>query len=326
MPDKQDPFSTFFAIEELASGIYVALGRPDGVVYSNTGIIDLGGRTLVFDAFNSPQAGEELAAAALSLTGRRHTWLVNSHMHLDHWAGNQAFVEDATIIATARTRESMPESSAHLRQYQDDPSRLEKEIQAEADSVAKETDPLQKKGREISLSRRRHLHAVLPNLRLTLPDLTFEEELVFHGTRRSVRLVEHAPGHTPSDTYLVLLDEGIVFTGDLAFFAEQPYMGSCDPEGWLAWHDEADMLDAEIFVPGHGPLGTKEDLSLQRRYIVALTQMIDGVIAGKGRVEDALAESLPPPFDVWIVEGRGRFEINVRTLFEQRLKRQSAVA
>ena len=191
-------------------------------------------------------------------------------MHLDHWASNQAFAEEATIIATARTRESMPESSAHLRQYQDDPSRLEKEIQAEADSVAKETDPLQKKGLEISLSRWRHLHAVLPNLRLTLPDLTFEEELVFHGTRRSVRLVEHAPGHTPSDTYLVLLDEGIVFTGDLAFFAEQPYMGSCDPEGWLAWHDEAAALDTQAFVPGHGPLGTEEDLALQRRYIVAL--------------------------------------------------------
>lgn len=54
--------------------------------------------------------------------------------------------------------------------------------------------------------------------------------------------------------------------------------------------------------------------------------MIDGVIAGKGGVEDALAEGLPPPFDAWIGEGRGRFEINVRALFEQRLKRQSAAA
>jgi glyoxylase-like metal-dependent hydrolase (beta-lactamase superfamily II) len=250
--------------------------------------------------------------------------LINSHTHWDHWCGNQAFVEDATIIATAKTRELMPESSVKLRQYQDNLSQLETEIREETDGLAKETDPQRKKDREITLSRWRHLHAVLPNLRLSLPDLTFERELTFHGETRSVRLVEYSAGHTPSDAYLVLSDAGVVFTGDLTFFAAQPYMGNCDPEGWLAWHDEADTFHAATFVPGHGPLGTKENLSLQRQYIVAMQQMIDGVIAGEGSVEDALAESLPAPFGAWIAEGRRRFEINVRTLFEWRSKRQSS--
>ncbi len=320
MNNNQAAFSQFFTIEKLASGVYAALGKPDGIVHSNAGIIDLGARTLVFDAFSSPEAGEDLAAVARSLTGRRPSWLINSHMHWDHWCGNQAFAEDATIIATAETRELMPESIVNLRHYQENPELLEKELQEEADSLAKETDPQRKKDREITLSRWRHLHAVLPNLRLSLPDLTFERELVFHGTKRSVRLVEHSPGHTPSDAYLVLSDQGVVFTGDLTFFAAQPYMGSCDLEGWLAWHDEADTFHAETFVPGHGPRGTRKNLSLQRQYIVAMQQMIDEVIAGEGSVEDALAESLPAPFDAWIAAGRGRFEINARTLFEQRSK------
>lgn len=64
------PVSPHFSLVELNEGVYAALHAPGGWAQSNAGIVDLGDRTLVYDAFLSPLATRDLLAAAQALTGR----------------------------------------------------------------------------------------------------------------------------------------------------------------------------------------------------------------------------------------------------------------
>lgn len=105
--------------------------------------------------------------------------------------------------------------------------------------------------------------------------------------------------------------------GDLGFFQCQPFMGSCNPELWKAQLDGMEQSDFETFVPGHGPLGTKADIALQLRYINYLEDLVARIVSEGGSVEEALRQSLPEPFDDWLLGGMARFEANVRASYER---------
>ncbi len=310
------PAFEHFQLERIATGIYVAIASQTGGAYSNAGIVDLGGHTLIFDTFMTPQAAEELRAAVEQLTGHSGTYVINSHAHSDHWCGNQVF-PDATIIATHKTREMMPGMVDYLNECKADPSELEDMLREDQERLKTETDERWRTSLELSLARWQHVLEALPSLELRLPNQTFDGRLVLHGTGRTAELLTSGPGHTPSDCFLVLEAERIAFLGDLAFFQQQPFMGSCDPQAWKGQLEELEQSDFETFVPGHGPVGTKADVTLQKEYITALEKLVAQVIESGGSVEDALQLSLPEPFDAWS-SSIARFEANVRFLYGQR--------
>jgi cyclase len=157
----------------------------------------------------------------------------------------------------------------------------------------------------------------LLSLELRFPDQTFEGKLVLHGARRMAELNTQGKGHTDSDCYLVLPVDKVAFIGDLGFFASQPFMVDCDPQAWITQLDGMEQWDVETFVPGHGPLGAKADLALQKQYIQVLDELVTRVIKAGGAVEDALQQPLPAPFDAWLRGGVNRFEANVRSSYKR---------
>jgi glyoxylase-like metal-dependent hydrolase (beta-lactamase superfamily II) len=305
------PTSEHFELRQVAEGVYAAFA------FSNAGIIDLGGQTLIFDTFEAPAAGEDLRAAAEHLTGRPATYVVISHAHSDHWWGNQAFDPGVPIITAPPIRQEMPVSIAWLQELKEDPSDLAAGIEAARESLKTETDPRQRATLERSIARMEQTLAFLPTLELRFPNLTFDGKLLFHGTKRTAELLSVAPGHTACDAYLVLPEDRIMFMGDLGFLQCQPFMVYCDPAAWAAWLEETERSGIEVFVPGHGPLGTKDDLALQRQYMGLLEELVAQVIREGGSVEDAVARPLPPPFDAWLHGSMARWEANVHTVYER---------
>ena len=85
--------SEHFTVEKIKDGVWVALGTPGGMQLTNSGIIDLGKETLVFDTGQSIKSATELKEKAIELTGRTPTLVSNSHFHSDHFVGNQVFKE-----------------------------------------------------------------------------------------------------------------------------------------------------------------------------------------------------------------------------------------
>lgn len=311
------PVSDHFELVELAPGAYAAIGRLGGGAYSNAGIVDLGDRTLIFDTFWTPQAGADLRAASEELTGRSASAVIISHAHSDHWMGNQVFDPGTPIVASQKTYDAMPGTVAWLQELQEEPAEMEAWLAEERERLAAATDPRQRASLAGNIGRLSHLQRALPGLTLCFPNEVLGGPLTFHGSRRVAEVILAEPGHTTSDIYLHLPADRIAFLGDLGFFQSQPYMADCDPQAWVALCRLLEGYDVEVYVPGHGPLGGAEDLAQQRRYIDALLEMLERIMAGGGTVDDALEQRLGPAFEDWITDGPARWEANVRAIFDR---------
>jgi cyclase len=314
--------SEHFTLHQLADGVYAAIATEGGAAFSNAGLIDLGDQTLVFDAFETPQAAEDLLNASLQLTHREPAIVIISHLHPDHWGGLQVFT-DSMILATHETRKQMAPIAKEMSKEKQDLSRMEQDLQRIEKQLAAESDAHKRHVLEISIARQRHTLQALPTLQPTLPNQTFDGKIVFHGKRRSAELIATGKGHTLSDSILNLSQDRVVFLGDVGFFQSQPFMPYGFPAEWLALLDRLAEWNIKTFVPGHGPLGRKTDLALEAEYIRALEILVQRVVQRGGTVKDALRSTLPAPFDAWQAVGQ-RFEANVRTSYKRQRKQMGS--
>jgi cyclase len=316
-PRETTSSSDHFVLERITDGVYAAMGRDGSPTISNAGIVDLGNRTLIFDAFESPEAGADLQKAAERLTERPVTYVILSHAHSDHSAGSQAFDPEVPLLSTPATRAEIPDSTDWIRYFKENPAELAEEIRQERARLETLTGAGPRANRMRMIARLEHLSAVSSELEFRVPDLTFNDELVFYGTQRTAKVHVVAPGHTPSDAYLFLPQDRILFMGDLGFFQVQPFMAFCDPQAWSAWLAAAEQFGVDHFVPGHGPLGTAADLALQRRYIADLQTLVAQAIGQDQPVEAAIEQKLSAPFDTWIEANPGRWEANVSFMYNR---------
>jgi cyclase len=305
------PESRHFRLQQLAGGVFAAIAIEGTGSMANAGIVDLGDRTLVFDTFWTPQAARDLRAAAERLTGRPVAYVVNSHRHGDHVYGNQAF-PDSDIISTARTRELISAKCGPMIAAAKENSAAY--LQSREDQLGKETDPARRQQLTLWLNTERELSAALPTFDLRLPTQTFEQRLVFHGTHRTAEVICYGGGHTEDDAFLYLPGARIAFMGDLLAVKNHAALWDGDPEEWVRILQQVEMLDLAVVVPGHGPVGTPEDLALLRQYISDLLRTASAVVGGGHSAEDAAARPIPAPFDTWSVPEV--FARNMRFLHE----------
>jgi cyclase len=314
-PERPLPANTHFKIEQLAPGVYAAIAQGGGGATGNAGIIDLGDRTLIFDTFETPLAAAELRAAAELLTGRAPATVINSHAHPDHWFGNQVFEDCASIIATEIAREEMPVFAHEIEAFKQNPAELVTFVDEERERLSEETEGRGRAVLQASIARWEHVLDSLAGMALRLPDQTFDSELALYGSQRSAELYTLGDGHTAGDCFLVLPEDKIAFIGDLGFFQGEPFMLGSHPQGWLEQLETLIGSEIERFVPGHGPVGGKEDLELEAEYIqVLLLRVREAVMHGEG-VEAVLEQPLPEPYDAWSADGLPA-EVSVGYLYE----------
>lgn len=304
-------------IERLAEGVYAAIAVPGQGSLGNAGIVDLGDQTLVFDTLRTPRAAMELSAAAERLTGRRATWVVNSHWHDDHVAGNQVFVPGASIIATEMTRDLM--TSRLVAEYAQDAAELPAILQTLEKRLAVEGDERAREELGLRIAENRRYAEAIPSIRVTPPDLTFGREMRLHGKTRTVELWSYGGGHTTSDAFLYLADERIMFAGDLAFLDYHPWLPDGDPGEWVRIIGEIERLSLNTVVPGHGPVTDRRCLTLTREYIETLERLADEMARSGITPETVTDVPVPTPFDTWSVAQFA--QANMRFVLERRRNR-----
>ena len=104
---QQQPYKNF-SVQQLAAGVWAVIQNDKGGhAICNAGIVDLGDKTLVFDAFINPDAAAEMKQAAEKLTHHPVVYVINSHFHDDHVRGNQVFGPGASIVSTEWTKKQM---------------------------------------------------------------------------------------------------------------------------------------------------------------------------------------------------------------------------
>jgi hypothetical protein len=70
-----------------------------------------------------------------------------------------------------------------------------------------------------------------------------------------------------------------------------------------------------VLVPGHGPVGGKDDITLQFKYLDVMEDLVGEVAQRGGSFEEAMQITLPEPFNHWLIGCMERFKMNVRYLF-----------
>jgi cyclase len=306
--------SKHFQLEPLTDGVYAGIAKEGGIAGSNAGIVDLGERVLVFDALAAPQACRDLVYAAQEQTGKPVALAALSHWHQDHVLGSQALAEHIPLLATHRTRDLIAEHiPGFIRTNRDNLPRLLRELEAQL-KTEQDLEKRDAAGRQIDLYRM--ALEDLPRLELRLPNQTFDQRVVFHGTARRAELLTLGGGHTESDALLYLPDDQIAFVGDLLFNGVHPWIGHGNPDEWLRIYRRIEALDpaVEVVVPGHGPVATPAAFAALRRYLPALRRLVDEVIKAGGSVQDAEEKHVPAAFSDWTGTA---FKSNIRFLYER---------
>jgi cyclase len=293
----QLPESKHFKIERLADDVYAAIASEHGYASCNAGIIDIGDKTIIFDTFLTPEAARDLLKTTKKLTHHRISHVINSHEHNDHIRGNQVFDSNVDIISTALTRDAIARDEP--KNIKSEKEAVPKEIASMQSKLDIEKDPKRRRELAFSIQQMQGANKSYSELETRLPNITFENKLVIHGTNRTVELLPLA-GHTFSDVVLYLPKDKIAFMSDLLFVKIHPYLASGSPKKWKQALTEIEGLKPKIVVPGHGPVGRPADLSLMSQYIRSLESIAAKMIKSGKSAEQASLEPIPKQFDDWI--------------------------
>jgi len=312
----QNSTSRHFKVETMGDGVYAVIHSPGGYAICNAGIVDLGEETLIFDTFLSPEAALDLSKIAIELTGNPVKYVINSHYHNDHIRGNQVFKPSATIISTMMTRNLISENEPKEIQAEQEyaPKRLaqlKEEYEAATDEEAK----------QFLLMWIGYFEAMVkshPILKTTLPDVTFSESMVIHGSRREAQLITFNLGHTASDLILYLPDEKIVFTGDLLFIGMHPYLPDGQPTHLVQALLQLKSIDIEKILPGHGEVGTIQDIDAMIGYVNEMNALVERLLAQGVSAEELEDVQVPESFTSW--KFPNFFQHNLKFMFNSHTK------
>jgi cyclase len=158
----------------------------------------------------------------------------------------------------------------------------------------------------------------LPILQVRLPNLTFTGDMTINGLKRSARLMTYENGHCGSDAMLYLPEDGIVFMEDILFIGCHPYLSDGDPDVIQRILAQVKLLNASIFVPGHGPVGGVEHLDILAGYINQLNILARDAVQ-QGISEEELDHlSIPDDYQHYVFSTF--FTVNLKFLYNRQLK------
>jgi cyclase len=315
MPNDNVHDSQHFTLTPLTNGVYACIHQSGGAAYSNTGIIDLGDRTVLVDAFSTLLAGRDLRQTAEALFERPVETIILTHAHDDHWVGASAFDANTTFLASKKVRQVCLQRGVEMIEDFQNPVEWEAWLKEMEEQLQTEQDERVRVSLENSIARTRYTMAEMAEFEPRYADQTFEDSISFHGSKRNAELRSLGRGYSEDDAVLLLPEDRIAFIGDIGFFNTQPYLGVCDIDLYREQLLIFKESDFQLIVPGHGPVGDRNDIELQLNYFDVMEDLIGEVAHRGGSFDEAMEITLPEPFDKWLIGGMVRFEVNVRYFF-----------
>ena len=220
---------------------------------------------IVVDTFLSP-AWPRLKETLDGLGSASVKTVIDTHWHFDHTDNNAALhAAGATVLAHENTKKRMSEPhDLPLLGLHFEPSPAE-----------------------------------------ALPQETFAASHRLKANGETVSMQHFAPAHTDTDVYIVFEKANVIHMGDTFFNGFYPFIDSGTGgkiSGMIAAADKILTLagkDTKI-VPGHGPLGNKEDLTKFREMLVTARERVQKLkSAGKTAQEVVAAKPFADLDPVW---------------------------
>src|SRR5512136_255335 len=98
----QPAHSQPFALKPLGHNVYAAIDNPKDEAGANAGFVIGDDGVLVVDSFENREAARLMLAEIRKLTALPIKYVVNTHYHLDHVAGNGVFAKEGAVIVAHR--------------------------------------------------------------------------------------------------------------------------------------------------------------------------------------------------------------------------------
>ena len=246
-------------VSKLAEGVYAIQHKNpgDGNVNGNTTVIIGEREVFVVDSCYLPSLAREDIAQIRQWTNKPIGYLLNTHFHNDHNNGNRAYLDafpSLAIIAQEETKKDMD-----LIQ----PGNIERAPNQLASTIVALKQGKAPGGRALTEDEKKEVQELLPVLEqqeaefkalvYQPPTLTFTDKVDIDIGNREVQVKHLGRGNTPGDAIVYLPKEKIVIAGDLLVYPI-PYTYDGYPAEWAQTLQRMAELDAQIIVPGHGPV------------------------------------------------------------------------
>lgn len=246
----------YFTLHDLGHGVWAATAVPKSGAGANAGFVIGPDAVLVIDTFEDPDAAKAMLAAIREKTSAPVRYVVNTHYHLDHTAGNNVFAAAGAVVMAQQNVRTW-ERTQNLKFFG--------------------AHPTEKQRQFVTI--------------LGLPSVTYRDGItIWLGDRRvEVRVL---PGHTGGDSAVIVPDAGVVFTGDLFWNHTLPNLIDANTREQIATNDT--FLKAypdATFVPGHGNVGKAADVRAFRGYLAALRKAVSAAQAS-GKSGEALVDAV----------------------------------
>ncbi|MFX0104042.1 MAG: MBL fold metallo-hydrolase [Candidatus Hodarchaeota archaeon] len=263
---KLDFESEFFDLYKLSESAYGAIAKENSGMGGNAGFIDIEDYMIIIDTAGDVDAAKDLKKAAIQYTQKEPNFIVITHYHMDHLMGTSLFDRSTQIMTSDRTLKNIQtENKKRIEEFKN------MDLTEMKDSLKTEKDEEKRKEIENDLKFLKTIRS--DDFSIREPNLTFKEGCVIHGKEKAVQLRTFKKAHTDGDVIVYIPDENILFAGDLLFARVDPWLGSGDPEGWLSVNDELMAIDFKVVVPGHGKLASREEFSLENKYIEEILEL-----------------------------------------------------
>lgn len=195
---------------------------------------------VVFDPGGSAAAGKFIIKKAQSLNKGPIVAVFISHAHGDHWLGNEAVrntYPDAIIYGHTNMKKQL--LSGDGQQWVDIINKVTK-------NTAQGT-------------------------RVVAPDKTVKDGDVITIGNKQFRVHHVGPAHTDGDIMVEIVDENILFIGDVVRNGMLGIMdGNASFKGNIVTIDAMLKKDFKLYIPAHGKAGGKEVLIKYRTYLSTL--------------------------------------------------------
>lgn len=243
-----------FTLKQVGRNVWAAISNPrsKAPAGANTGFVIGDDGVVVIDTSASIDAdgqfgsepARQLLAAIRTRTRLPVRFVINTHYHLDHVGANAVFVDAGAIVLAHRNVRSWIHGE-NLRMF----------------------------GTHIRPQQKAFIEALLP------PTVTYDQPVDLHLGSREIRL-RSFPGHTGSDSVVLLPDAKVVFAGDLFWRDMLPNLIDASTEPWIETLDTLVKNEpVSTFVPGHGDVGYVQDVQAFREYLTTLRMLVSNAKA-----------------------------------------------
>ena len=243
-------------LEEVSDGVFAYI-QPDGTWWiNNCGFVTAADGVVAIDTCATEKRTKTFLSTMKGVTDAPLRTLINTHHHGDHTHGNY-LTHPATIVGHENTRAALLETG--IQHY---------------DGVWETPD--------------------WGDLKLAAPMITFSDHVnVWAG---DLKLELHYIGtsaHTTNDVVIWIPERKVLYTGDLIFNGGTPFVVMGSVSGARIAVQRLRQFDAEIVVPGHGPVCDLAVLDTLDRYYAYIQNLaVETDRAGVSALEAAKSADL----------------------------------